>query len=156
MELLSQPSKTWSPNEPLNDPSTVNYDSADEKDASNHQVLWSNLMNKGDYLESSGYHNIEVLMLCWDQEFVDLATQEEVEKLKTVFEDKLGFHATIAKLSLKPGGRKIQVQVNQKVAKFVNDHDGPNNLLIVYYAGHGKPGQTPGDLELFGFVLLLI
>ena len=159
MAFLSKPSKTGSPSIRLHDrddPSIVHYDSADEKDASKHQVLWSNLMNKGNYLVSSDYHNVEVLLLCWDEKCVDLATQEEVDQLKAVWEVSFGYHATIAKLlpkRLEPRGRKIQVQVNCKVAEFVNDYDGPNNLLIVYYAGHGKPGPLFGDLELFGFVL---
>ena len=150
--MLRRSTKTWSPNDKLQDPSTVDYDTPDEKDASEHQVLWSNLMNKGKYLDSSGYHHVEVLLLCWDQECVDMATQEEVDKLKIVFEEKFGYHATIAKLKLRPGGPLIQVQVNFEVAQFVRNHDGQNNLLIVYYAGHGKPGRDYGKLELFGFV----
>ena len=54
---------------------------------------------------------------------------------------------------LEPRGRKLQVQVNSKVAKFVEDHDGPNNVLMVYKAGHGESGTHSGELELFGFVL---
>jgi len=158
MEHPTRPSKTWNPNIQLHDSLTVDYDSPDEKDASKYQVLWSNIINKGNYLESTGYHSVEVLLLCWDEKCVDMATQDEVDKLKTIFEDKFGYHATIAKLShekLGAEGRRLQVQVNFEVAKFVKDHDGPNNLLIVYYAGHGKPGNRFGDLELFGFVLRL-
>lgn len=151
MDDLGQPSQGFTSSVQLRHPSTVNYESADEMNASRYQVLWSNIMDKGNYTKPSGYHKVAVLLLCWDQDCVDLATQEEVDKLKAVFEDKFGYDATIAKLS--PANGRLQVQVNQKVANFVSDHDGQNNLLIVYYAGHGKPGKNFGDLELFGFVL---
>lgn len=36
------------------------------------------------------------------------------------------------------------------VSQFLMDEDGPRKLLIVYYAGHGKPGPGPGQLELIG------
>ncbi|KAL8792868.1 MAG: hypothetical protein Q9195_004510 [Heterodermia aff. obscurata] len=153
MALSVQPSKNWSPNIKLHNSSIVDYESSEEKDASQYRVLWSNLMDKGKYLESTRYHKGEVLLLCWDEKSVDMATQKEVDDLKNVLELKFGYHATIAKLSretLEPRGRKLQVDVNYEVAKFVKEHDGPNNLLIVYYAGHGRPGTRFGDLELLG------
>ena len=133
----------------LQDSSTVDYESTDEMDASRYQVLWSNTMAKGN--KGTDYLKVAVLLLCWDQKFDDMATEEEVHSLKAVFEDKFGYSATIAKLSPTKGG--LQVQINREVANFVGDHDGQNNLLIVYYAGHGKPGEIFGQLELHGFVL---
>lgn len=41
-----------------------------------------------------------------------------------------------------------QHQVNLHVATFVAREDRPKKLLIVYYAGHGEPGNSPGHLEL--------
>lgn len=159
MALSGQPPKTWSPNIQLHDSSIVDYESTEEKDASQYRVLWSNIMDKGKYLESTRYHKGEVLLLCWDERSDDLATKKEVDDLKIVFEGKLGYHVTIAKLSresLEPQGRTLQVDVNYEVAKFVKEHDGPNSLLIVYYAGHGKPGTRYGDLEIHGFEPWLI
>ena len=152
MDHLLRPPKVLNAGIQLHDPSTVDYESADEIDASKHQVLWSNIMDKGNYIKSSGYNKVQVLLLCWDQASDDLATQKEVEKLKAVFVDRFGYDATIAKLNAN-ARRRLQVQVNAKVANFVDVHDGPNTLLIVYYAGHGKPGKFFGDLEIFGFVL---
>ena len=151
MAHVGQPSKGFTSSVQLHDSSTVDYESADEMNASRYQVLWSNIMDKGNYIKPSGYLKAAVLLLCWDQDCVDMATQVEVDKLKAVFEDQFGYSASIAKLS--PTKGKLQVQVNKQVADFVHDHDGPNNLLIVYYAGHGKPGQNFGDLEIFGYVL---
>ena len=119
-------------------------------DASRYQVLWSNIMDKGNYLKATGYLKVAVLLLCWNQDFDDMATKVEVDELKAVFEDKFGYSTTIAKLSLTKG--VLQVQVNAQVAGFINDHDGQNHLLIIYYAGHGRPGTKYGQLELHGFV----
>ena len=47
-------------------------------------------------------------------------------------------------------GTSAQKQVNYIVAKWVLDHDKDNALLIVYFAGHGRPGKRPGELELAG------
>ena len=151
MDQTARPAKGLNTNVQLRELSTVDYESPDEIEASKHQVLWSSIMDKGNYIRPSGYNKVEVLLLCWAQASVDLATKEEVEKLKAVFEDKFGYNATIANLDANRQGR-LQVQVNAKVANFVEDHDGPQTLLIVYYAGHGKPGKFFGDLELFGFV----
>ena len=38
----------------LQDSSTVDYESPDEMDASRYQVLWSNTMDKGNYLKATG------------------------------------------------------------------------------------------------------
>lgn len=46
--------------------------------------------------------------------------------------------------------RHPQVEVNKIMAEFVWEEDGPSTLLLVYYAGHGAPGQRPGNLELKG------
>lgn len=50
--------------------------------------------------------------------------------------------------------KSAQVQANKHLADFVYDHDGANTLLIIYYAGHGQPGDVPGGLHLTGSVLL--
>ena len=79
----------------------------------------------------------------------DLATKEEIDDLKATFEDRFNYHAEIKYLDVT---KKLQVRVNAIVATFVEQHDSPNTLLIVYYAGHGRPGPEYGSLELFGSV----
>ena len=45
----------------------------------------------------------------------------------------------------------VQVQLNGALAKFVEHEDGPNTLLMVYYAGHGVPAaQDPHCIRLTG------
>ena len=135
------------------DPSTVDYESHDEKQDSDLQLLWSRVMDGGKYKTHSTYTKVEVLLLCWEHNCNDLATKEEVDRLKDTFENLFNYHAEIHYLDTTIEQR-LQVRLNAIVAKFVGDHDGPNTLLIVYYAGHGKPGGEFGDLELFGSVTL--
>lgn len=131
------------------DSSTVDYESEDEKEDSELQLLWSRVMDEGQYKTSSTYTKVEVLLLCWEHSCSDMATKDEIDDLKKTFENRFNYHAEIKYLDITT---RLQVHVNAIVATFVKDHDGPNTLLIVYYAGHGKPGSEYGDLELFGFV----
>ena len=91
-------------------------------------------MAKGPYKNPTAYQRVYVLSLCWAND--KMAAKEEIEKLKKVFEER--FHYQFYTEYLGIGGRP-QVQVNKIVGCFVADHDGPHTLLIVYYAGHGRP-----------------
>jgi hypothetical protein len=47
-------------------------------------------------------------------------------------------------------GKKPQHQLNNYVSEFICEHDGPDNLLIVYYTGHGVYDDKKQCLELTG------
>ncbi|KAI4116368.1 MAG: hypothetical protein LQ345_003202 [Seirophora villosa] len=149
MNAFSTSARAVDPTIRLENSSAVDYESTDEIDASEYQVNWTNVMAEGQYLSPSVYQKVEVLMLCWEEHSGDIDTRDEVSQLKAVFEESFGYHVTIQRLDAKIE-KKLQIQVNAKVANFVEAHDGPNTLLIVYYAGHGKPGKFLGDLEIFG------
>jgi hypothetical protein len=72
----------------------------------------------------------------------------QVKDLRHVLETKYHFEVTDKRLTR---GGKAQVQINQHLANFVaeKDNDGEDGLIIVYYAGHGVPGN-PGELTLAG------
>lgn len=131
--------------------STIDYEAQDEKDNSEYQVLWSETMDKRKYKSSSSYTNVVVLLLCWAEGCDDLSVSEEVSNLKQTFETRFNYDAEIKKLDASLE-RRYQVQVNTIVQAFIGAHDHPNTLLIVYYAGHGKPGSFYGSLELHGSV----
>ncbi|KAL8912470.1 MAG: hypothetical protein Q9172_007502 [Xanthocarpia lactea] len=131
----------------LNVQETVGYASVQEQEASRYQVAWTNAMAEGRYQTPSQYDKVEVLLLYWLDS--DMGTTKEVDDLESVFVNKFGYHATRAPLNGN-SKKKLQVKVNAKVANFVEEHDGPNTLLIVYYAGHGSPGELFGNLELKG------
>ena len=121
----------------------------DEIQDAGYQVLWDLTMDQGDYNHPSAYKKVEVLLLCWAQNSNDLKTTEEVNALKFVLEKRFRYRTHMACLD-NNNKQRLQVQLNSKVAAFVGANDGPNTLLIVYYAGHGKPGKLHGDLEMFG------
>ena len=147
IDHLGQSSEGFSPSVQLHDHGMVDHRLEDKIKTSKYQGTWSNIIDKvilrNRIKKSPRYHEVAVLLLCWDQGFSHLNTQEEVDTLKAVFEDQFGYSATIFKLSSLGG---LQVELNKQVAIFVSDHDRPHNLLIVYYAGHGR-------LELLGFVM---
>ena len=119
----------------------------DEKKNADYQICWNIVMDKGGYKNPSSYEKVAVLLMSWAQD--DLKTAGEVNALKLVLEERFRYHTTMAYLD-NNNNKKLQVQLNKKVADFVHEYDGPNTLFIVYYAGHGKPGKLHGDLELIG------
>ena len=129
--------------------SNVEYQNSAEKEDSEYQVRWSKTMDKGKYKNSSTYQKVEALLLCWAEDSDDLTTKDEVQRLKTIFEDRFNYSCRIEPID-NTMPQKLQVHINAVVAAFVKDHDGPNTLFIVYYAGHGKPGDRFGELEFFG------
>ncbi|KAL8935043.1 MAG: hypothetical protein Q9211_004910, partial [Gyalolechia sp. 1 TL-2023] len=149
MDTITSASRVVNPGIKLEDSCTVGYESADEIDASKYQVIWTNVMEEGQYVTPSTYQNVAVLILCWAEDCSDFDTGEEVSNLRSVLEEGFRYHVTVVRLDAK-ADQRLQVQLNQKVAGFIGLNDGPNTLLLVYYAGHGKPGEFFGDLELFG------
>lgn len=138
--------------EPLSqDNSIVNYENPDETDNSKLQVIFSNIIAKGNYKNPSTYKKVKALLLCWDEKSDDITVRPEVERLKAVLEERFHYDAEIKCID-NSMEQRLQVCVNAIVARFVGDNDGPDNLLIVYYSGHGRPGSSHGDLELFGLV----
>ena len=129
----------------------INSLHGDEFQDAEYKVHWNITMDNGNYNHPSKYDQVAVLLLCWEQSCNDLKTTDEVNDLKSVFEKRFRYHTTTEFLD-NDKQQKLQVQLNGIIAAFVNTHDGPNTLLIVYYAGHGKPGEVHGDLEMFGQV----
>ncbi|KAL9583403.1 MAG: hypothetical protein Q9212_002733 [Teloschistes hypoglaucus] len=129
--------------------STVDYESEDGRDASEYQLRWINVMKRGNYNCSETYNRVEVLLLRWDDACDDMTTQHEVGQLKDVFEKEFNWHTELRCLNNKIE-RRLQLQINAIVAEWVNKYSKPNALLVVYYAGHGRPGTAFGQLELMG------
>ena len=44
-------------------------------------------------------------------------------------------------------GKNPQVQLELEIYRWVYEHDDPNNLLVVYYAGHGVYDKASKVLE---------
>lgn len=129
----------------------INYELDEQKNDSALRVLWSKIMDQGPYSNPSIYRKVEALFLCWAENSNDLATKEEVNRLRLVLENRFNYHVQVQHLDNCIENR-LQVRINRIVADFVDENDGQNTLLIVYYAGHGRPGSYYGSLELFGSV----
>lgn len=128
-------------------PPPVKYDSKENIAESMNQVRWCNIMDKGPLRNSSSYKKINVLMLRWADKYDNLDVTEEVDNLKNVFETDFGYSVTVQLLTKK---EDLQVEVNLIVARWVHEHNAIQTLLIVYYAGHGRPGLAPGELRFHG------
>jgi hypothetical protein len=78
-------------------------------------------------------------------------TELQVQQLHDVFEDD--FRYTVYKRSLNAKefpGRTPKALLSMYISTVVCEVEGPNSLLIVYYAGHGNPGK---DGELTQLIL---
>ena len=63
----------------------------------------------------------------------DLGVEKEVNILKSVFEDAYHYNDVVHwKIPDKRPGH----EASARIAKFLDQGGDPNNLLIVYYAGH--------------------
>ena len=133
------------------DTSTINYESQDEKEDSELQIHWHRVMRKANYQTSTLYMKVEVLMLSWEESCGDMNTKEEINRLRSTFEEKFEFHVVVQYLN-HTLPQRLQARANAIVGRFMYDYDGPNILLIVYYAGHARLAENHGGLQLFGFV----
>jgi hypothetical protein len=61
-----------------------------------------------------------------------------------VFQDLYHFQAKVVELNVR---RKPQHQLNSHISEFLIDNDAPNNLLIVFYSGHGVYHEDKHFLE---------
>lgn len=110
-------------------------------------------MAQGKWSKAPTYKKVAVLLLCWEKKSSDMYTEKEIGELDTIFKEKFGYHTEVARLDATNPNTRVQMQVNARVASFAEKHDGPDNLLIVYYAGHGASHDVFG-LILHGWVRL--
>lgn len=72
-------------------------------------------------------------------------TIEQAIELENLFRDRFHYHTETVELNVKG---KTQLQLNSRVSSFAAEHNGPNNLLIVYYTGHGVYYEDKKFLQL--------
>jgi hypothetical protein len=79
------------------------------------------------------YTDVQVLLLSW-KEAVEPDFKAQLKELKEAFEDEYNYHTTTWEIpSVEPSGF-----LDAKIRAFREIHDRKNNLLIVYYGGHGQ------------------
>jgi hypothetical protein len=70
----------------------------------------------------------------------------QVERLEKIFTKRFNYGCSIAELRNK---RNPQLELNHVIDGHVMKHDGDENLLIVYYTGHGAQlRDANGGLQL--------
>ncbi|KAI8939315.1 hypothetical protein NX059_003105 [Plenodomus lindquistii] len=94
-----------------------------------------------------GYTKVAVLLVRWEDEIDDMRTGKECQELEKLFREEFHYETQIVKIGVR--GRP-QHQLDLHVSKFIYDHDGPHNLLIVYYTGHGRYLEEKKYLEITG------
>ena len=66
----------------------------------------------------------------------------QVKTLDQLLREGFNYSTQIVEIDNKT---KPQHQLNKAVTNFVSDYDGPHNLLIVYYTGHGSYNEATKD-----------
>ena len=70
---------------------------------------------------------------------------EKVDKLARLFRESFMYETETVELH---NGTNVDLQLCCHVASFVEKHDRPGSLLIVYYSGHGSHVMESGHLAL--------
>ncbi|KAL8991635.1 MAG: hypothetical protein Q9169_007796 [Polycauliona sp. 2 TL-2023] len=83
----------------------------------------------------TAYTSVHVLLLRWDED--DLNVQVELTMLKLVFESQFRFLCEQFDIPGRDPTRALQ----KKLYEFQDAHQGEDELLIVYYGGHGDPDR---------------
>ncbi|KAF2475654.1 uncharacterized protein BDR25DRAFT_253097 [Lindgomyces ingoldianus] len=85
----------------------------------------------------NGYLKVAVLIIRWHEgidEFKE-GHDQEIARLQGILETKFNYQCDIARLE---NSRNPQVDLKLEILQHIRKHDGPNNLLIIYYTGHGQ------------------
>ena len=77
------------------------------------------------------YKRVHVLLLSWEAD--DLGVAKEIAELKDTF-DKI-YHYEVEHWKI-PSNRSHN-SLNRRLTNFIDDYEGEDTLLILYYGGHG-------------------
>lgn len=137
----------------------VQYENDIEKSNDDLQHAFNGFMeDAAHYKTSSFYKKVKCLLISWDDECDDLHTGPEVgffhsssksrlivqvERLANVLENKMHFKVTKALLT-NDAMHPAHLQVEYHIVNFLWAEDGPQTLLLFYYAGHGSPKSRHG------------
>lgn len=86
----------------------------------------------------SRYKEVHVLLLSWEDD--NLGVDREIKRLGYVFKNLYRFDVEEFKIPKTTPGKATTSQVSTFLEK-----DAYDNMLIVYYAGHARLGQQPGQ-----------
>jgi hypothetical protein len=133
-----------------------------EKPVKNEAVsqTWFENAVKRELNIPNGYEKVAVLVVRWDDDLDDpkfkeghaeevcvgafptisgtmlIANTCQVKRLKRVFGER--FHFDVSSEVRLGTAKKPQTTLNKAIIDHMDAFDGPNNLLIIYYTGHGS------------------
>ena len=81
------------------------------------------------------YRSVHVLLLSWEDDDLDPPCSGEIQRLRSVFEDRYRFAVEEWRI---PSDRRSHKMCGDKLNDFVQAHEHRDVLLIIYYAGHGS------------------
>ena len=93
--------------------------------------------------QSRQYRQIKVLCLYWDTDHLGLNVGKEVERLAETFRHGYHYDCEIDQI---PSRGKIspQLWLTKRLLRWADDTD-ERDLLIFYYAGHGRHNRFPPE-----------
>jgi len=93
--------------------------------------------NEGRYKEA------HVLFLSWEED--NIGVKQEINDLRSVFSRFYRYQTHEYEINSQKPGRDTQ----SKVASFLSENDSHDNLLILYYAGHGIPSRQGSEAPIW-------
>ncbi|KAF2734547.1 hypothetical protein EJ04DRAFT_564123 [Polyplosphaeria fusca] len=103
------------------------------------KIVFENAVNE-ELDIPSGYLKTAVLMIRWDEGIDDPSFSaghtSEIDRLKKLFTGRFNYECKVIKLSTTE--KAPQNILNHAISQHIFDHDGPHNLIIIYYTGHGS------------------
>ena len=79
------------------------------------------------------YAAVNVLLISWEDD--DTGSATEIKQLQTLFQDSFNYAVD----SYVIPSTKSQQLLNLKISSFSYRFGSPDNLLVIYYGGHGGP-----------------
>lgn len=80
----------------------------------------------------SRYKGVHALLLSWEDD--NLGVVAEIDELGDVLRSLYGFETETWKIP----SQRSHISLAAKILGFLNDYESKENLLIVYYGGHGE------------------
>ncbi|KAI1503801.1 hypothetical protein F5X99DRAFT_406800 [Biscogniauxia marginata] len=106
---------------------------AEDADAQAIKKELASGLDKYRLRRKQGYSSVHVLLLSW--QVGDAAFAEDANEVAAVFQDSFNYSV----LPYKIPTENSQIRLNLHVAHFVERFGGEDNLIVVYYGGHGGP-----------------
>lgn len=130
-------------------------------------LQWNRVMRE-EMKVPQGYQNVAVLIIKWNEELDQLKTadevghcipkdlgcvykliSEQVRKLDKLLRQSFNYSTKIVEINI---ATSPDLQLKKAILKLVCKYNGPHNLLIVYYTGHGSYNELTKQYIFHAYV----